>query len=1124
MLTLVLTLAMLLSVMVVGAGAATFGDQESITNDEAVDMCVALNIIGGYEDGTFRPAGNVTRAEMCKMICVALNGGKEPTMGSGLIGTFNDVATSDWSAPYIEYCVSQGIVGGVGGGRFNPTGNITGTQAAKMLLCILGYDAAIQGYIGNDFWETKINVDAAQKGLYDELANIDASAALTRDQAAQMIWNALQANEVEYVTTLVPGPNGTLTSQVDVKDRWDSGLNKKITLLNDKYNATVTDPGVLENVSYNAVKDNYTNTISGVTGTVVTSQDYSDLIGLTVVGVKNNNSGKNDYGICVDDGSIIATAYATDITALDLGKDTIKMDGTTYDLDDGDNFVWRLYNVTGTTPVKVLSDINTGSQVAYLVDNDGDGEVDAVVLKPFTVGKISYVGNSSFSFTSGGTTDSVDKDKVVLYDGAAKDDVAVKTAAAQTTGNKDVYEKVEYVSATISGERKNNGEWLIDGTWYTNVSGTTVNLNDKVEYVAFGDVIYVAKVVENATGVENLAMIYRAGTKDATGTSGDSVEIKLITSDGTKSTGILAKINEKDVTTVDGAVTSSTNYVGQTVASVTAEDLIGEIVYFEINSDNEYEVKTLPEAAYSEKEILGYDGTEGKATSFVGTSDKFGTNEVADDAVIFYLKGTAHDSDATTNDAKIYTGKQLKNTGNGTISYTSTFANSLYEKVNGFTYTMVGALGHSTDWMGITTGANYGYLTADAFHTKDGSDTYTNYTIWTKDGSITVKEKKNQILADFPAGTVVSYDTKDDGVVENVTNMNLVPSYVTGYDGDKKVTIAGATTSSKIGDDTVILYVNTEKTEGVSGGTIAIADEPANGKFINNVCYIEGGNEFALIVVDVNNDYEYDGNVTLPNSATVDEINQALTSADVTLDSSTDVTGVTVPDGKTMTVPNGAKTVNTTVNGNVVVTGDPGSGSSFNVGSTGTVTLSGTTTTIPTITGNGNVVVDATVAGTFDAATGGFGGIDVNASTAATSTNPGTVSRGLELSGSGKITSFSGSKTFNELANLTGSTTVTPCKLSLDGVKAALGDNGGTLTSVMTLKDGKPPVAGIFSGDTTSTTITTANLDYPDGDKTGMYMFATMGDNVKSVTYTIKALGGANDGQVTTWTFNIANS
>ena len=80
-LTLVLTVAMLLSVMVVGTGAA-FSDQDSIKNKEAVDVCTTLNIIAGMEDGSYRPANNVTRAQMCKMICVALNGGKEPTLGT----------------------------------------------------------------------------------------------------------------------------------------------------------------------------------------------------------------------------------------------------------------------------------------------------------------------------------------------------------------------------------------------------------------------------------------------------------------------------------------------------------------------------------------------------------------------------------------------------------------------------------------------------------------------------------------------------------------------------------------------------------------------------------------------------------------------------------------------------------------------------------------------------------------------------------------------------------------------------------------------------------------------------------------------------------------------------------
>ena len=76
-LSLVLCVAMMLSVMVVGAGAA-FSDQSKIKNTEAVDACTALNIIGGYPDGSFKPEGNITRAEVTKMICVALNGGKDP--------------------------------------------------------------------------------------------------------------------------------------------------------------------------------------------------------------------------------------------------------------------------------------------------------------------------------------------------------------------------------------------------------------------------------------------------------------------------------------------------------------------------------------------------------------------------------------------------------------------------------------------------------------------------------------------------------------------------------------------------------------------------------------------------------------------------------------------------------------------------------------------------------------------------------------------------------------------------------------------------------------------------------------------------------------------------------------
>ena len=126
---------MMLSVMVVGAGAA-FSDQSKIKNTEAVDACTALNIIGGYPDGSFKPEGNITRAEVTKMICVALNGGKEPNLATNATPTFSDVRTnanSAWAEKYIESCYAQGIVSGVGGGKFDPAATCTRAQIAAFL-------------------------------------------------------------------------------------------------------------------------------------------------------------------------------------------------------------------------------------------------------------------------------------------------------------------------------------------------------------------------------------------------------------------------------------------------------------------------------------------------------------------------------------------------------------------------------------------------------------------------------------------------------------------------------------------------------------------------------------------------------------------------------------------------------------------------------------------------------------------------------------------------------------------------------------------------------------------------------------------------------------------------------
>ena len=74
-LSLVLAVVMVIGLMVVGAGAVSyndFPDRDEIVNKDAVSMLTTLGIIEGTDQGTYNPTGNVDRAQMAKMISVAL--------------------------------------------------------------------------------------------------------------------------------------------------------------------------------------------------------------------------------------------------------------------------------------------------------------------------------------------------------------------------------------------------------------------------------------------------------------------------------------------------------------------------------------------------------------------------------------------------------------------------------------------------------------------------------------------------------------------------------------------------------------------------------------------------------------------------------------------------------------------------------------------------------------------------------------------------------------------------------------------------------------------------------------------------------------------------------------------
>ena len=194
---LALVLALVMSMSLVTISNAAFKDADKIDYKEAVDVMNAVGVFIGDEKGNFNAKDNLTREQAAKIIAYLELGSKA---ADALVGgaTFTDVASTRWSAGFVGYCAQAGVVAGNGDGKFDPAGQLTALQFGKMLLVELGYDAKAAGMVGAD-WAINTSKLMAKAKLMD---GIDGSVnqVLTREKAAQMCLNALEAPTVEYDT------------------------------------------------------------------------------------------------------------------------------------------------------------------------------------------------------------------------------------------------------------------------------------------------------------------------------------------------------------------------------------------------------------------------------------------------------------------------------------------------------------------------------------------------------------------------------------------------------------------------------------------------------------------------------------------------------------------------------------------------------------------------------------------------------------------------------------------------------------------------------------------------------------------------------------------------------------
>ncbi|MBQ9973350.1 MAG: S-layer homology domain-containing protein [Oscillospiraceae bacterium] len=186
-LSLALSSAMLLGMMVTGSGAA-FHDEDKIVNKEAAAITAGLGLFAGTTEGNFDPTGNVTRAQMAAVISKMIYGSDVNADSFKGAGKFNDTADfeSGWAEGYINLCVNLGVVAGYGDGTFRPGNAVTTAEAATMLINALKIDA------GKGIWPMTVMAAAETAKIFEGLDPKPATnSALIRDELAVMTLNAL---------------------------------------------------------------------------------------------------------------------------------------------------------------------------------------------------------------------------------------------------------------------------------------------------------------------------------------------------------------------------------------------------------------------------------------------------------------------------------------------------------------------------------------------------------------------------------------------------------------------------------------------------------------------------------------------------------------------------------------------------------------------------------------------------------------------------------------------------------------------------------------------------------------------------------------------------------------------
>lgn len=491
---LALTLAMS-SFVAMTTSAATFADVADTANyAEAVNALAALGAIAGYEDGTFLPDNNITRAEVTTMVVAALNMTAD-AQSSGETTKFADVnEKAKWAAGYVNVGVANGWISGMSATEFAPSDNVTYAQVLSMLTRILGYgDYAVS----KGGWPDGYLAAAASAGI---LSGVSAAAndAMTRAQVAKLIWNAVQAPMLEVTVFGVDASNSSM-------EKLDGDGREFKTILSDKFDAYV-----FPNVKVEAKLDNAEVKLTQL----VKAPWNPEISGFGTNGTEINNVkvGKTDAENYLFSSAKVVASYVDDEWELIYFKPTARISTTSVDGSlvanvDANLLEISKSSVSSATTKYKLDDGATvlyvnGEEIATITDDNAD---DVMAVISAAVGDVVLYEKTD-------STKVYDKIMVNVYGLAKVNQVTERTNSVNVRlstitwplADLEVLSIADMDSFTIDSDDVANGDVVVSVT----KNGAAADL----AALAKGDVIAVKFDVE--TGIESSKSIEILATTD----------------------------------------------------------------------------------------------------------------------------------------------------------------------------------------------------------------------------------------------------------------------------------------------------------------------------------------------------------------------------------------------------------------------------------------------------------------------------------------------------------------------------------------------------------------------------------------------------------------------------------